>query len=389
MLSVPVQTLLSVPVLSVPVLSVPVLSVPVQTLPSVPVPPVQTLPSVPVLSVPVQTLPSVPVPPVRARLVRPLRPVPSARSVPAPPSPILPGPAPERQVLLPNVLIPGVSHAGAARLAGDLGRHPEVCLPTVKRIGHFAPLRYGRPVHTPLDEYDRHFARWSGQQYRLEAGPDYFDGGTAMVRRVADSLPQARVVLVLRDPTSRLWASYNDKITRGRVPSAMGFESYVDRCLALRANGVDRFEGNRHFRTLSSGFYVEYLPAWVEAFGRRARVVFTEDLQADPVAQVGALFEWLGLDPDAVPRSDDDEPLADGYPGADRHAVGQGRWWWPLAHRRIPPAIAERRATGRIPRQFERTFADVRALYADANHQLAGLLRDRGYHDLPAWLRAD
>jgi hypothetical protein len=353
--------------------------------PAAVVPPAPTTASPTGVTLPVATPSAVP----QARRTPSVRLLPTSRSAPEPPLPILPGPAPTRQVLLPNVLIPGVSHAGAVRLAADLGRHPDVCLPEVKRIGHFTPLRYGRAVHTPLDEYDRYFARWSGQRYRLESGPDYFDGGTAMVHQVADSFPGVRVVLVLGDPVHRLWTSYHDKLARGRVPRAMGFESYVDRCLALRANGVDRFEGNRHFRTLSSGFYVEFLPAWLDAFGRRARVVFTEDLQTEPVAQVGALFDWLGLDPCAVDGRDDDEFPGEGYGSADPWSAAPGRWWWQLLRRPVLPGPADQWAAAagwRRPRQLERRLADVRALYVQANRDLAALLRDRGYGDLPEWL---
>jgi hypothetical protein len=291
------------------------------------------------------------------------------------------------------VLIAGVSHAGAVQLAADLGGHPQVLLPGVKRIGHFTPLRYGRPIDVPLDEYDRHFARWSGQRYRLEAGPDYFDGGPSMVRRVAGSLPGARVVLVLRDPAQRLWASYADKLARGRVPRAMGFESYVDRCLALRTNGSDHFEGNRHFRTLSSGFYVEFLPAWLEAFGRRARVVFAEDLRDNRADQVGALFDWLGIDRhSASPPAE--ELIGEGYGLPDHYAAPASRRWWPIGQGRSSRSATNgwtpdphgSAPTRRMPRHSERALADVRALYGQANADLAVHLRDLGYCGLPEWL---
>lgn len=308
--------------------------------------------------------------------------IPAARRMPAP------APPPARDLLLPNVVIPGVSHSGAAKLAADLGRHPEVCLPTKKRIGHFTPLRYGRAVETPLEEYERHFSRWAGQRYRVETGPDYFDGGLPMARQVAESLPDARVVLVLRDPAHRLWAGYTDKLDRGRLPRAMGFETYVERCLALRANGADRFEGNRHFRTFSSGFYIEYLPAWLDTFGRRARVVFTEDLQEEPGAHVGALFDWLGLNPaTVVPPSDDAGP---GYPQPEPAALGFNRRLWPVLQRTPGPWRDSLGASGttsrRLPRQSERVRARVRSLYATANRELAALLSENGYTGLPEWL---
>lgn len=291
--------------------------------------------------------------------------------------------------LLPNVLIPGAGHAGAAMLASDLGRHPDVCLPEVKYIGHFTPLCFGRPVEAPLDDYDRHFGRWSGERYRVEAAPDYFDGGRALTCRIAETMPGIRIVLVLRDPADRLWTSYVDKLTRGRLPRAMSFETFVDRCLALRANRAERFEGNRHYRSLSSGFFVEFLPDWLDTFGAAARVVFTENLQDERAAQVGALFDWLGLNAAAAnpPAGEDDD--SDGYPSSER-APSFNRRLWPVFQRtpgpwREPPSGV----TGtlrRLPRQSERTRARVRSLYCGANRELAALLRDRGYQALPDWL---
>src|SRR5450631_655100 len=170
----------------------------------------------------------------------------------------------QRGPLVPNVIIPGVTHSGAAMLAADLGRHPQVCLPTVKRIDHFTPIRFGREIDADLADYDTHFASWAGQRYRVETSPVYLDGGRHMVDTISGALPGLRVIVVLRDPADRLWTSYTDKLARGRLPWAIGFETYVDRCLALRANGADRFEGNRHFRALSAGFYVEHLPLWLD-----------------------------------------------------------------------------------------------------------------------------
>ena len=295
-----------------------------------------------------------------------------------------------RGALVPNVMIPGVTHAGASMVAADLGRHPQILLPVTKRIDHFTPIRFGREVDAGLADYDLPFAAWSGQRYRIETSPVYLDGGPRMVSRIKDNLPGLRVIIVLRNPADRLWTGYTDKLARGKLPRAISFETYVDRSLALRANGADRFEGNRQFRTLSAGFYIEHLPAWLDAFGHRARVVFTEDLQDEPVQQLGALFDWLGLDPAeaALPDPPDrqqDSPLWSGpqVPAVDRRA-------WPMLHR--APGLWRQsdlyRASlaRRVPRQSERLRHRVRSLYAGANLELATGLRDRGYTGLPGWL---
>ncbi len=299
--------------------------------------------------------------------------------------------------LLPNLMIAGVTHAGATRLARALGRHEEIKRPTVKRIDRYDPMRFDRPIDGSLADYDRYFANWTGQQYRMERSPTYFDGGRSLVRSVACDLPDLRVLIVLRDPAERLWSGYRDKIATGRLPRAMTYQAYVERCLALRANGADRFEGNRHFRTLSCGLYAEHLGDWLELFGRRLQVVFAEDLDRSATAALDGVFRWLGLEPTAARQR---------AAGVDVRAVAGSaqstglqtfdspaeRSFW-----QVPPdllrtsAQAGRDLARRIPRPASRhgsgrprTRAD--RLYQRANCDLVDLLRSAGYRDLPDWL---
>ena len=305
--------------------------------------------------------------------------------------------------LLPNVLIAGVPHAGAGMLAADLARHPQICSPSDRRPGLFAPLRFGRPVEIHPHDYDRHYAGWSGQRYRLETSPAYFDGGRPMAQALAERLPDLRVIVLLRDPAHRLWTGYTDQLARRRLPGAMTFDTFLDRCLTLRANRADRFEGNRHFRTLSGGFYIDYLPHWLDLFGDRLRVVFTENLQEEPAGGARDVHGWLGLDPAeasppaAVPdagtggRTDSggraDVAVGGGYPVPEA-STAFNRRFWPVLQRTSGSWRALGAGDGpvRTPRQTERARVRSRSLYATANAELAGLLRDRGLTVLPVWL---
>ena len=281
---------------------------------------------------------------------------------------------------VPNLLLAGVTHADASVLARDLGSHPDVCPASTRRIDHFTPLRYGRPVRAALQDYDAHFAAWRGQAYRLESSPVYFDGGPALVEAVRASCPGTQVVLVLRDPAERLWTSYADKVARGRLPGAMTFDTFVDRCLALRANGADGYEGNRYFRTLSSGFYAEHLRLWLAAFGSRAHVVFAEHLTDDRPAATAALLTRLGLDASRVAVAPDAVAAADGAP-----APASARSWRNTLRRLTGREAGAARPDG-VVRPTERQLARVAALYAEADGELAALLRESGCTDLPGWL---
>jgi hypothetical protein len=296
-------------------------------------------------------------------------------------------PRPAIRSRVPTLLLPGVSHADAPALSAGLGRHPQVCLPGTRRIDHFTPLRYGHGVEAPLQDYDAHFSGWRGQRYRLETSPVYFDGGPRLVTEVAAAMPEAQVVLLLRDPALRLWTSFTDKVRRGRLPAAMPFDRFVDRCLYLRANGCDRFEGNRYYRTLSSGFYIEHLPAWSDAFRGRLHVVFAEHVAADPEHELAGLLGRLGLDPAELAAAPPPEPAPEPTPAPARSGFSR---FWPLMQRASAPARGERgdRVDERlgVPRQGERQRNRVRGLYSQANRELAAYLRGQGVTRLPDWL---
>jgi len=296
-------------------------------------------------------------------------------------------PRPVIRYRVPTLLLPGVSHADATALGAGLGRHPQVCLPATRRIDHFTPLRYGLDVDASLQDYDSHFSGWRGERYRLETSPVYFDGGPRLVAEVAAAMPDAQVVLLLRDPALRLWTSFTDKMRRGRLPEAMPFDRFVDRCLALRANGSDRFEGNRYYRTLSSGFYVEHLAAWSDAFRGRLHIVFAEHVAADPEGELARLLGGLDLDPAELAPAAPPEPAPEATPAPARSGFSR---FWPLMQRASGPLRGDRgdRVDERlgVPRQGERQRNRVRGLYSQANRELAAYLRGHGVTRLPDWL---
>jgi len=348
-------------------------------------------PAVPPARTSIESTRRLPARPERPELTLGFRLPPARQSLPAPPS----------RHLVPDVLLAGVTHAGATRLSRALARHPEVKLPVHQRVDHYSPLRFGQQVQATLADYDRHFATWRGQRYRLERSPVYFDGGRDLVEAVHHDLPELRVLLLLRNPVDRLWTGYRDKVARGRVPRAMSYETYVEHCLALRANDADLFEGNRYFRTLSSGMYAEHVGRWLDAFGRQVKVVFTEDLDVAPRRTVEDLLAWLDLDPVLGTRN-----ATDGHSSAMALDGGDPAWLesfgaeesrrpWSalgglagLARHPGPGDLVRRVTRPRVPRQSDRLRQRLERVYARSNHELALRLTATGYRDLPPWLAA-
>lgn len=292
-----------------------------------------------------------------------------------------------------NLLLPGVGKSGTTSLFRYLSAHPEICGASVKETEYFSPVRWGRRPDPP-QVYARYFAHCDRERYRLDATPQYCYGGAPMVAAIKDLVPQARAIIVLREPAERLWDSYWYMRSKLLLPDEGGFDGYLARCRALARTGDDTREEHRYHR-LSTGRYDTWLPAWLEGFGPDLRVVFFDDLAADARGLVVRLLRWLGLDPAAAPPPEDVHNITLAHRSAAlqsiayRAAHGLRRWLrrTPRLHASLRGAYIRFNARpGGTPPLPAALRAEIAAEFADSNARTAALLRDAGYTSLPAWL---
>jgi hypothetical protein len=104
------------------------------------------------------------------------------------------------------------------------------------------------------------------------------------------------VLVILRNPADRCWSDFRFEQARGRVPADMDFDSYLDRCETLRAQGLDGRRENRSFTGLVEGCYANWLGDWIAEMGERLKVVYFDDLSRDASATVTEICSWLDLD---------------------------------------------------------------------------------------------
>jgi hypothetical protein len=309
---------------------------------------------------------------------------------------------------LPNLLVVGVPKAGTGSLFAYLTQHPEICGSDEKEVGYFnffnPQRRQGPPP--PLDEYRRHFARCEPvggsaggrhggrPRYAMEATPTYSYGGRPVIGAIRDTLPGVKVVLSLRDPVARLWSAYTFQRELGNIAELRTFGAYLAACEQRSRDGSDLVPRD-HLHGLYIGYYADYVPLWLDAFGDDLRVVFAEDLAADPGTVVSGLFGWLGL---AAPAG-----------GLD--LARRNRTHHPRSTRAARVAYSVKRAGDRIgvlPRGLRGPLRNLylhanegrapaamspeerrhaTALYHDSTLQTARVLVAHGYTRLPDWLR--
>ncbi|HET8777021.1 MAG TPA: sulfotransferase [Candidatus Limnocylindria bacterium] len=298
---------------------------------------------------------------------------------------------------LANLLIVGVPKAGTTSLFGYLEQHPEICGSDLKEIGYFThvhPLAKGDRSLPPVESYMAHFAHCSGERYALEATPSYSYGGESVIAAVKDVLGEPKIVMSLRNPTDRLWSAYTYQRSLGNIPTIRSFEQYLAVCEQRRRDGTDRITTSR-LQGLAIGFYADYVPDWLDAFGTDMRVIFAEELAANPVSVVARLFTWLDID--AAPATTVDlstrnvtnhprsVPMATAVFAAKR--LGDRLGILPAGVRKPLRAAYLRLNSGSLKERLDPELRrHVDELYASSNRRVADALSRRGYTDLPAWL---
>jgi len=221
---------------------------------------------------------------------------------------------------LPGFVVIGAQRCGTTSLFATLSQHPAVGVPFRKEI-HF----FDRDLYERGERFYRSFfpspKRMLGRRELLtgEATPDYLFHPLGP-ERVAATLPDARFVVLLRDPVVRAWSHHALHATRGREP--LSFEDAIDAEPERIAGERERILADPtypattylRYAYLARGDYAPQLREWFAAIPReRFLVLVSEEFFTDPRGTLREVEAFLGLPPWEGP--------ADAH---HRHAIGGG-----------------------------------------------------------------
>jgi hypothetical protein len=191
-----------------------------------------------------------------------------------------------------------------------------------------------------------------------------------------------------------LWSAYTFQRSQGNLPGIRSFEEYLAVCERRRADGTDRIATD-HLQGLATGFYAEYVPLWVRAFGDHAQVVFAEELARKPVGVLHQLCAWLAID---LPGPEDLE-LETKNVTVDARSPRLAKAVYRLKRagdrrRMLPGPLRERLrrtylrfnaggSVGSLPDEMRRR---VDGMYEESNREMLRVLREFGYDRIPSWL---
>lgn len=203
---------------------------------------------------------------------------------------------------LPNFLGLGVQKGGTTTLQRVLELHPGVFLPASKELHYFS-------LHFAAGEawYRDQFAEAGFGQRCGEITPYYLFHPEAPMR-VRALLPQARLIVLLRDPVERALSQYFHSRRLGLEPLPLedAVAAEADRLQGaleqLRAPD-GRHRSHQEHSYLSRSRYEEQLPRWQVLFGAEQLLVLrSEDLFEQPQGVWDRVLRFLELDPVPLPE---------------------------------------------------------------------------------------
>jgi hypothetical protein len=225
---------------------------------------------------------------------------------------------------LPNFFIVGAPKAGTTSLYYYLDQHPQIYMSPIKEPNFFStevrsenfeagqrlalerdalalrkfldgPMKEKRfgGIITELADYERLFANAGDATAVGEASVCYLWSSTAP-GRIASMTPNARIVIMLRDPAARAFSQYAHGVSMGATTDS--FREHIRKSLML-----ERKQFCSVYPFLEFGLYAEQVRRYRDLFGPKVWIGLHEDFRANPLEEYHRLLRFLEVDDAFIP----------------------------------------------------------------------------------------
>lgn len=199
----------------------------------------------------------------------------------------------------PSFLIVGAERSATRWLRFNLDRHPEILAPPGD-IGWFSDLEAMRTMGRRF--YQSQFDSWDGEPLVGEASVGYLKPANRVadvVDRIRHSMPEVRIVALVRDPIDRLESAVRAFVKRGRLPVD------VDVYELIRSNAPDAAD------LIGPGLYAAALYPYLRIFGDRVLVIDYAEVVTEPRKVYESVLRHLGASVDLAPDDVDQVLFSD------------------------------------------------------------------------------
>ena len=227
---------------------------------------------------------------------------------------------------LPTFVIVGAQKCGTSSLSATLRLHPQIFMSRPKEL-HFFDNRFDRG----LDWYAEQFTPRPRQLAAGEGSPNYLYHPEAP-RRIAESLPEVQLIVMLRDPAKRAYSHYWH--TQRLGAETVDFETALTLEPQRIASGKPSDRGRYSY--VDRGHYLPQVENLESLVGRdRLHVILLDNLVDERIETLRRTFRFLGVE--AAPA----ETIKEKWTNKYRVRKAPGDKAEPVAY---PPMKADTRA---------------------------------------------
>jgi Sulfotransferase domain len=194
----------------------------------------------------------------------------------------------------PNLFIVGAAKAGTTALYRYLDEHPDIYMSPMKEPHFFSRIEPDPklaaffPHVVDKGAYLALFSRSAGARVRGEASTSYLPSEDASTA-IRDVSPDAKIVIMLRNPVSRAFSHYWNDVREG-----IEDRSFAEAIEQELAGPPGRWGVSSLY--VDCGFYAERVGRYLDAFGDNVLILVFEEFVADPATHLERTLRFLGLD---------------------------------------------------------------------------------------------
>jgi hypothetical protein len=213
----------------------------------------------------------------------------------------------------PDFVIVGAQRCGTTSLFRALAQHPAMIPNVINAKGvHYFDTSYDQDdawyfAHfASKAEREKHSARVGQKAIAGEASP-YYLFHPAGAERMARTIPDAKLIVLLRNPVKRAISHHLHMVWEGHetvedIDEALDLEPKrlegIEQRLLSDSTFVSR--PHQHFSYAARGHYASQLERLYAHFDRKnVLVMATETLTGDSKTSLGKIQEFIGFEPDA------------------------------------------------------------------------------------------
>jgi hypothetical protein len=208
--------------------------------------------------------------------------------------------------LMPDFIVIGGQKCGTTSLYHYLMSHPYIISPTIKQI-HFFDNNFDKGVTWYRTHFPSYFYKYYlEQKYKKpiitgEATPYYIFHPVAP-KRIAQFVPKAKFILLLRNPIDRAYSHYHHELRKGT--EKLTFEQVVDQEPERLAGEREKmiadetyYSANyQRYSYLARGIYVDQINEWFKYFPReQILIIKSEDMHSELNATVNQILDFLNV----------------------------------------------------------------------------------------------